>query len=122
MKTYLGITEDQLRALRDYPEDVPVKMLNLLKFKEKVEDTSGSEAYEEYLKAAEPFLLKSSAKLLFVGKTEISLIGPLEKEWDKVLVVEYPSKKHFFKMATAEGYPSHLRERALEDSRLILCS
>lgn len=122
MKTYLNPEEAQFAMLKEYADDVPIKMLNLLKFREDVDGKSGEAAYEDYLKAAEPFLAGSEAKLLFMGKAELSIIGPVLKEWDKVLIVEYPTKKHFFKMATAEGYPSHLRDRALEDSRLILCS
>ena len=122
MKTYLSLTEDQFKMLMDYPEDTPIKMLNLLKFKDRVGDRTGEEAYNDYIQAAEPYLLKSNAAVLYMGKSELSLIGPVQKEWDKVLLVEYATKSDFIQMVTTKGYPAHLREQALEDSRLILCS
>ena len=122
MKTYLSLTEDQFKMLMDYPEDTPIKMLNLLKFKDRVGDRTGEEAYNDYIQVAEPYLLKSNAVVLYMGKSELSLIGPVQKEWDKVLLVEYATKSDFIQMVTTKGYPAHLREQALEDSRLILCS
>jgi len=102
----------------------PVIMLNLLKYKSHVEETgeTGKEAYGHYLKEAAPFLEKAEAEVLFFGTPKHMLIGPAEEElWDAVIVVKYNSFSHFVGMAKAEGYPSHLRARALADSRLIHC-
>ena len=121
-KTYLQLSQEQFKQLKDYPDNVPVKMLNLLKFKKDVGGRSGASVYNDYLKAVEPFFLKSKASILFQGKPELCLIGPTEKEWDKVLLVGYESKADFLKMVTSEGYPAEIREQALENSRLILCS
>lgn len=104
--------------------DEPVVMLNLLKYRAQVEETgeTGKQEYSNYLNAAAPFLEKADAKVLFFGSPKHMLIGPIEEElWDAVIVVRYNSFVHFVGMAQAEGYPSHLRERALADSRLIHC-
>lgn len=121
---YLDATPEQIKAFMGLPVDGPLKMLNLLKFKPVVNATgkSGEETYKEYLKAAEPFFVQVNARILFQGEANFSIIGPTEKEWDKVLIVEYASRQDFISMVTAEGYPAHIRKEALEDSRLIFCS
>ena len=122
MNTYLDLTKEQFQQLTQYPDGEPVKMLNLLKFKNKVGEGTGAEAYAVYMKATEPFFAKANAQVLFFGTPQLSLIGPQENEWDKVLIVEYATKQDFLNMVTAVGYPADLRRQALEDSRLILCS
>jgi hypothetical protein len=123
MNKYLDLTKEQFKAFIAMPIDVPLQMLNLLKFKEKVEDAdiSGAERYKEYMKATVPFFQKSNAKVNFYGDAKFNLIGPEELEWDKVLIVEYAHKNDFIKMITTEGYPSEMRKSAIEDSRLIFC-
>jgi hypothetical protein len=123
MNKYLDLTKEQFKAFMAMPIDVPLQMLNLLKFKEKVEDAdiSGAERYKEYMKATVPFFQKSNAKVNFYGDAKFNLIGPEELEWDKVLIVEYAHKNDFIKMITTEGYPSEMRKSAIEDSRLIFC-
>jgi len=46
MKTYINPEEAQFAMLKEYAEDIPVKMLNLLKFKESVDGKSGKDAYD----------------------------------------------------------------------------
>jgi len=102
-----------------------LQMVNLLKFKEKVEgnEWSGEIQYRKYIEAIQSYFKASGAELVFYGAMEMTIIGPEnEKEWDKIIIVRYPSKAHFMKMATAENYPHHLRIMALEDSRLYFCS
>jgi len=123
MEKYLDLTKEQYKVFMAIPIDVPLQMLNLLKFKEKVEgtDISGVERYKEYMKATVPFFEKSNAKITFFGNAKFTLIGPQELEWDKVLIVEYAHKNDFIKMISTEGYPSEMRKSAVEDSRLIFC-
>ena len=124
MESYLDVNLDVFQQFKNAAANEPVIMLNLLKYKERVEETgeTGKEAYNSYMTAASPFLKKAEAKVLFFGAPMHMLIGPVEEElWDAVIVVQYNSFEHFVGMATAEGYPSHLRKRALVDSRLIHC-
>lgn len=123
MEKYLDLTKDQYEAFMALPVDVPLQMLNLLKFKNKVDDAdiSGAARYKEYMKATAPFFEKSKAKVNFYGDAKLTLIGPQELEWDKILLVEYATKNDFIKMITTEGYPSEMRKSAIENSRLILC-
>jgi len=110
------------KALLDSDLEGPVQMINLLKFKDKVEgkNKSGKEQYDEYMKAAYPFFKESKAKIIYDGVAQWALIGPEEKEWDKILIIEYASKTNFITMITKEGYPAEMRKAALENSRLIL--
>lgn len=123
--TFIEVTSDQFQSLTALPIEGPFQMFNLLKFKEKVEEAgiSGAHAYVEYMQAIQPFFQASKARIVYHGKPMFTIIGPGgNPEWDKIMIVEYPSKEAFFKMISEEGYPSHLRTRALEDSRLILCT
>ncbi|MBQ4822546.1 hypothetical protein [Aquimarina sp. MMG016] len=122
--TYTGVTPKQFHDFTALPVEGSFQMLNLLKFKDKVEETetSGAEAYAVYMNAVMPFFMASKARVIYQGKPMFNLIGPDgDKEWDKVLIVEYASKEDFIGMITTKGYPAEMRSRALEDSRLILC-
>lgn len=122
MDKYLDMTKPQFDAFLALPIDKPIQMLNLLKFREGLDENgqTGVENYQTYSAAAFPFLKAANAKILYFGEAQSTLIGP-ESEWDKVLIVEYPSKHDFLSMVTAENYPAKLRQAALVDSRLILC-
>lgn len=124
MESYLRVNPDEFQRFKNASDGEPVIMLNLLRYKKKVEETgqTGKEAYSEYLNTAQPFFQKVNAKILFFGKPKHMLIGPVDEElWDAIILVEYNSFSDFMGMAKAEGYPTHLRERALLDSRLIHC-
>ncbi len=122
MDKYLDMTKPQFEAFMALQIDKPIQMLNLLKFRKGLDDKglTGAENYNEYSVAAFPFLKEANAKILYFGEAQLTLIGP-ESEWDKVLIVEYPSKHDFLSMITSEDYPAKLRKAALVDSRLILC-
>ena len=118
------INQEQLKAFSLLPAGKPVVMMNLLKFKDTVAETglSGAESYKEYMKAAMPYFQKANAEILYMGKPQRILIGPEDEGlWDKILLVKYNSTADFLGMIKAEGYPTHLRDQSLQDSRLIQC-
>lgn len=124
LKSHIEINPEQFKAFVQLPMDTPVVMLNLLKFKDHVPETglTGAESYKSYMKAATPFFAKANAEVLYMGKPQTMLIGPEDENlWDKVLLIKYQTIADFLGMVQAEGYPSHLRAQALEDSRLIHC-
>ena len=119
---------EQLRELAESKDGDPVVMLNLLRFKQRAdgvdEGATGAEAYARYSLAAEPFLRAVGGRLRAALNPQQCVIGPMEGEWDLVLLVEYPSRQKFLEMAANPGYQeihAH-REAALADSRLIACS
>lgn len=116
---YLNPTKEQIKKLYESEYDGPVYMLNLLKYKDDVDGKSGKEVYKTYMHAATPFIEKSSGEVIFYGNPIASIIGPIENEWHKVLIVKYPTKEHFLNMIREEDYPHQIRSRALENSRLI---
>ena len=123
-ESFLEINQEQFKAFVKLPKDTPVVMMNLLKFKDTVPETglSGESSYKEYMRQAAPFFAKANAEVLFLGKPQTMLIGPKDEDlWDKILLIKYNTIAGFLGMVKAEGYPSHLRAQALNDSRLIHC-
>ncbi|WP_299253837.1 hypothetical protein [uncultured Aquimarina sp.] len=123
--THIGITQKQFHDFLEFQVNGPFQMINLLKFKDVVEETgtTGAEAYAQYTNAILPFFQNTKAKVVYQGKPLFGLIGPEDIiEWDKILIVAYESKQEFISMITKEGYPAEMRSRALADSRLILCT
>ena len=110
--------------------DEPVVMLNLLRFKERAdginaeEGISGAEAYGRYGAGVAEHLARVGGRILHASVAQQTVIGPDEREWDMVILAEYPSRAAFLEMA---GDPDYLqvhqhRESALADSRLIACT
>ena len=121
--TFINPTQDQILVVNNFPDDQSLCMLNLLKYKTKTADgISGKEQYKIYMKEASPFIEKSKGKVIYYGNALQNFIGPDESEWDKVLIIQYPTKNNFLEMLQMENYPTHLRAAALEDSRLIICT
>jgi uncharacterized protein (DUF1330 family) len=121
-------SEQQLAGLMASGEDGPVVMLNLLRFKDQAdgidEGATGAEAYARYSAATEPFLRGVGGRLRAALAAGETIIGPEGREWDLVLLVEYPSRAKFMEMAANPEYlkvHAH-REAAVADSRLIPCS
>jgi len=108
-------TEEQTRAFMDLDIEGPVHMLNLLRFKAE----GGREKYREYAKHNAPLLAKVGGKAISRSEARATLIGG--EDWDAVLIVEYPSRKAFLDMVLSDDFKEakHLRQQALEDSRLI---
>ena len=121
-----GCLESFLEA---YPTDVPVVMLNLLRFGEQAayppdheaEPCSGQEAFGRYGQAVAPLLASWGAESVWQGQQAAMLIGPQDKDWHLAVLVRYPSAGAFVDMTTSEEYLAIVAHRtaALEDSRLI---
>jgi len=121
---YLDPSPEAIQQLAGLPNDQPLHMLNYLKYNQVLDDSgkTGRTLYKKYMQEAMPFFAKVNAKIVFKGIPSIQVIGPKDEElWDEILIVSYASKMDFLTMVTMEGYPSHLRNKALKDSRLIFC-
>lgn len=107
-----GITsnQDQFRNLARNANEEPFVMLNLLKFKKE----GGREAYFRYIKESGPFVEGVGAKVLYFGKPNELLNGT--ETWDVLMLVQYPSRKAFLKMANNPDYIKvhESRQEALE--------
>ena len=106
--------QDQFQELLNNPHEGPVVMLNLLKFKVQ----GGRESYARYAKEANKFVEDIGGKILFLGKPKELLNG--DETWDVLMLVQYPSRKAFLKMANNPEYLKihSFREEALESAVL----
>ena len=124
-------TEQMTRFAKD-EHDGPVVMINLLKFHEtaqykpddpeKDDGISGEEAYNRYGKGLEALSAdpQIGLKVLYAGNVHGFLIGG-DEDWDRVLVVHYPSRQHMLRMMRDPRYRDahHHREAGLKHQDLI---
>jgi uncharacterized protein (DUF1330 family) len=110
---------DQFQALAAAPDEGPVVMLNLLKFK-----PGGEESYLRYGDVAKDMIEERGGRLLWSGKAQQVLIGDPAADWDVVLLVQYPSRSAFIAMVSSPEYlRAHAdREAALERTVVLACS
>lgn len=129
---HLDVSPQQGAAFFGSPETGPVVMLNLLRFRERADYShepdlepadgcSGREAYDRYMRDMQPLLEASGGAVLFSGTSGPFLIGPLDEQWDHVLLVRQASKASFLAFASdpeAQRITAH-RTAAISDSRLL---
>ncbi len=119
-------TAEQLALLSGSDDTGPIVMVNLLRFKEEADGidagVSGAEAYGRYGAAVAPLLEKAGGRVLSTAVCDQSIIGPGVREWDLVIMVEYPSREAFLGMVSDPAYLEVVPHRTagLADSRLIL--
>jgi len=127
MKTINPSSESLRTAFSSIPDDIPVVMLNLLRFKDKAvypgneHQCSGKDAYGRYLAQAIEFVGAVGGEPIWEGTALAGLIAPDDEVWDKVLLVRYPTISNFKEMLFDPEYQKITvhRTAALEDSRLI---
>ncbi|NNL68297.1 MAG: DUF1330 domain-containing protein [Myxococcales bacterium] len=114
------------------PEDGPIVMINLLRFREQAEypagfaatPCTGPEAYGRYSEAVQPLLAGVGGRPIWVGLVRETLIAAGDESWHQAFLVEYPSRKAFLDMVSSPDYQAIAPHRtaALADSRLIASS
>jgi uncharacterized protein (DUF1330 family) len=112
--------KEQFIELRNAPDEGPVVMLNLLKFKPK----DGAKEYGKYGDSVSKMVEERGGKMLWIGRVDQTLIGPVEEDWDAIALVQYPSRKAFIEMATSKEYDKahEHREGGLERTVLLACT
>ena len=105
---------DQFKALKDNPNDEPVVMLNLLKFK----PDGGFKSYLLYMRDSNRYVEGGGGKVIFLGRPNELLYGT--ETWDLLMLVQYPSRAKFLEMANNPEYIKvhELREKAAEKAVL----
>jgi len=106
----VNMNADQFKELLKNPDKGPVVMLNLLKFK----GDDGLASYARYAKEAETFVAGVGGQMIYLGKAKELLNG--DETWDVVMLVRYPSRQAFLKMANDPEYLKihKYREEALD--------
>jgi uncharacterized protein (DUF1330 family) len=123
-------TAEQLAAfLKNAPDDQPIVMINLLRFREQAvypdgfdaAPCGGREAYRRYGERVIQHLVDVGARPIWMGDVKGMVIGPPGESWDEALLVQYPSKQAFLQMVGKPEYQRDATHRsaALADSRLI---
>jgi uncharacterized protein (DUF1330 family) len=114
---------EQFAALAASTDTGPVVMLNLLRFKAKAtgEDGSGEDAYKRYGDEAVKLVEEQGGRILWQGRADQILIGDPARDWDSVVLVEYPSRKAFIDMVSKPKYEEahEHREAGLERTELV---
>ena len=122
--------KEQIQALLESDHKGPIRMLNLLKFKEFADygdgedkTLSGFEAYMRYAVEVVKIINALGGKIVFEGMTNNLVIGDGELEWDSVGIIEYPSIEAFLSMTSSEEYQKiHIhRDAGLEHQLLVQC-
>src|SRR5215510_13896902 len=110
-------TPEAILKFASLPDNGPLLMLNLLKFK-----PNGRDAYMKYGEEVSKILAKLGATRAFAGLPEFCLLG--DQDWDLVVVVQYPSRKSFLEMVTSNEYQAihHHREEGLAHQVLYTMS
>lgn len=122
---------DLTAAVAAFPADSPVFMLNLLRFHDHAQYTTGSKAQacsgqEAYLTrylpafndAVQPY---GGSDLIFAGIVVARMVGPVDDSWDAVGIARYPSIRAFQNLLNDPGYAANAephRRAALADWRL----
>jgi uncharacterized protein (DUF1330 family) len=127
---HLNPTREQMdELLASLPMDKPVTMLNLLRFNDQANyretdnqpPCSGKEAYGRYGTVVREKLAQLGAEIIWSGKPQGTLIGPMDEQWDEAFLVRYPTAEALFEMLSMPDYQAATvhRTAALLDSRLI---
>ena len=103
-----------VEALEQCPNEGPVAMLNLLKFRDQSRDGNGSgrDAYKRYLAVAGELVESVGGSVIWVGKVEHPTLREGDVDWDRALLVQYPNRAAFLEMIRSPAY-----QRANEDRR-----
>lgn len=127
-------TRDAMATFRGLPLDRPIAMINLLRFREtaaypadhpdQAGARTGAQAYAAYGRAAAPPFARSGGRQIWLGRPELTLIGPADEAWDLAFIAAYPSGDAFLTMLHDPEYQTAVihRQAAVADSRLIRCA
>jgi len=129
MDDYVNPGRETFKAFAIAKSDVPIHMLNLIQLNATAsyEDgaiVTGSEAYAAYGRRSAPIFKRVGGKIIWSGKFDLMLIGPVEERWDIAFIAEYPSSDAFIEMVKDEEYQQAVKHRnaAVKTSRLIRLS
>ena len=111
--------EEQMAGFLEGDTETPIKMVNLLKFKDKADykdgrqtSLSGKEAYQIYTDEVQGHLEKVGGKSIFLGEVERLMLGEVEDLWDWVAIAEYPSRKAMLEMVMDSEYQKSEEHRS----------
>ena len=112
------------QALRALPDDAPVTMLNLMRFRARSLDGNGSgwDAYLRYSRLTIKLIKAQGGTIVWAGDAEAVALGaPDRHRWDYVALVRYPSRAAFLAMMNSPAYAvaNVERENGCEDHAIV---
>jgi uncharacterized protein (DUF1330 family) len=126
MNGFVDPTRERFQLFRDLPRDQPVHMLNLIRLRAKAaypdgREATGLEAYRAYGRDSGPVFRRLGGRQIWIGRPDLTLIGPEDERWDIAFIAEYPSGQAFIEMLRDPVYRQAVlhRQAAVADSRLI---
>ena len=109
---------EQAAAFFGGTEDGPFVMVNLLKFKERVDypdgsdaGLSGREAYARYGAGVQACLAAVGGKQLYAGAVTELMLGEVQELWDMVALAQYPSRAAMMAMVQSPEYQAIEKHR-----------
>jgi uncharacterized protein (DUF1330 family) len=126
MDGHIDPTKESFGRFKNLPTDSPIHMLNLIRLRVQAaypdgRSASGLEAYRAYAHESGPVFRRLGGRQVWIGRPELTLIGPESERWDIAFIAEYPSGQAFIEMIRDPLYREAVKHRqaAVEDSRLI---
>ncbi|MEQ7156210.1 DUF1330 domain-containing protein [Brevundimonas aurifodinae] len=131
--SHIDPTREVMAAFRDLPSDRPIAMINLLRFRDRADypsdhadhatGLSGADAYRRYGAAAAAPFQRARGRQVWLGRAELTVIGPADETWDLAFIAAYPTGDAFVAMLRDPEYREAVvhRQAAVLDSRLIRC-
>ena len=126
MDGHVDPTRESFGFFKALPLDRTIHMLNLVRLRAEAaypdgRKATGLEAYRAYGRESGPVFARLGGKQIWIGRPELTLIGPDSERWDIAFIAQYPSGRAFIAMLRDSIYREAVRHRqaAVEDSRLI---
>jgi uncharacterized protein (DUF1330 family) len=123
---YIDPTKELFAEFLAIDRPGPIQMLNLVRLRAQADypdgrQATGAEAYAAYGRESGPIFQRLGGKIIWQGRFELTLIGPVDERWDHCFIAEYPSVAAFGEMIHDPAYREAVKHRqaAVEDSRLI---
>jgi uncharacterized protein (DUF1330 family) len=110
--------------VRGLPDNGPVVMVNLVRFRDRSLDGhgTGKDAYLRYSRAVMPMIKARGGGVLWAGDAEGAAFGQVAGGcWSYVVLVQYPSRAAFLDMVTSPEYAGanvH-RENGVDDHVIV---
>ena len=100
-------SNEQIEELMTGPTDQPVVMVNLLKFKERADESEGEAsrqvAYGRYAEQMRKVVESQGGRFIWAGRVDSKVIGEDgDPEFDVIALVEYPSRQKFLEIVGSE--------------------
>ena len=126
MDGHVDPTKESFGRFKNLPTDQPIHMLNLVRLRADAaypdgRKASGLDAYRAYARESGPVFARLGGKQVWIGRPELTLIGPDSEHWDIAFIAQYPSGQAFIDMVRDPTYREAVKHRqaAVADSRLI---